>query len=338
MTSNKHRQAPGIAKPQAPGIAKPQAPGIAKPQAHKLAKPPRERRPGLSIQVGPTTMFKSGLARFDPRDPYAFAVSLSWRDFAVLFLVAELAINTTFALLYTAVPGSIANNNPPGFVGAFFFSLETLATVGYGQMYPGSVYGHIISALEILSGVIFTAIITGLLFVRFSRPKAKIVYAANPVVTMHNGRPTFMLRIGNARSSLLSNASVNLHTLSLQVSSEGFKSRTAIEMPLIRPTLPIFAIMWTVMHVIDEHSPLHGFTPDTIVSADLRVFITVSAWDQYLGQNVSDIHAIEGGDIKFGMHYVDAIRANEDGRVFADYAAISEVAVDDYADTAARHV
>ncbi len=296
--------------------------------ALKPVRPPKERRPALSIQVGPTTMFKSGLARFDPRDPYAFAISLSGRDFALLFLAAELLINTMFALLYIALPGSIANNNPPGFIGAFFFSLETLATVGYGQMYPGSVYGHVISALEILTGVIFTAIVTGLLFVRFSRPKAKIVYASHPVVTTHNGRQTLMLRIGNARSSLLTNATVTIHTLMLQISSEGLQSRVALEMPLLRKTLPIFAIMWTVMHTIDEQSPLHGMDPDTIANADLRLFITVSARDQSLNQDVSDIHSFEGRDIRFGMHYVDAIKAKEDGRVFADYAAISEVEAD----------
>ena len=295
----------------------------------------KERRTGMSVRIGPVTLFKGGLPRFDRQDPYAFAVALSWRDFALLFVAAELAINTIFALLFLADPRSIANHNPPGFLGAFFFSLETLATVGYGQMYPGTIYGHVISSVEILTGVIFTAIMTGLLFVRFSRPKAKIMYAADPIVTFYNGQPTLMLRIANARTSLLTNAIATIHTLALQVSTEGISARTTLEMRLVRRKMPIFAIMWTLMHVIDEQSPLYGIGPDNVEARDLRLFVTVTARDQFLGQEVSDIQAYEGADLRFGMRYADAIKVGEDGHVFADYAAISDMEPDVHGDTPA---
>ncbi len=275
--------------------------------------------------MGPQLFIKEGLARFDPHDPYYFAVSLSWKKFGLLFVAAELAINTVFALLYSLQPGSVANLPERGLVGDFFFSLETLATVGYGEMYPATTYGHLISSLEILIGVIFTAIMTGLLFVRFSKPKAKVLYAANAVVTQHNGKPTLMLRIGNGRNSLLHDASITLHVLCRTTSDEGLRQASITELPLLRPRLPVFAILYTIMHVIDEASPLHEFGADSPEIADLRFFLTLIARDPAIGQQVSDIHAFEGSDICFGMRYVDAVRALGSRKVIADYARLSEI-------------
>ena len=289
---------------------------------------PRRKRRSVRVDVGAQQIFKMGLSRFDLSDPYYFAVSLNWRDFGLLFLAAEGTINTIFALLYLAVPGCIANARAGAFTDAFFFSLETLATVGYGVMAPATLYGHMISALEILTGVIFTAIMTGLLFVRFSKPKPKIVYAEKLVVTQHNGRPTLMLRIGNARSSLLTNAAVSIHVLSRQVSIEGLKQRAIIELPLLRQRLPVFAILWTLMHVIDEDSPLHGLDAADVEMQDLRLFVTVSARDQMMGQEVSDLRNYAGADILFAHRYADAIKTLEDGSTIANYAKISAVLVD----------
>ncbi len=139
------------------------------------------------------------MSRFDLSDPYYIALSLSWPTFALVALLIEIAVNTLFASLYLAQPGSIANARPGSFGDAFFFSLETLATVGYGTMSPDTTYGHIVSAFEIFSGMALTAVLTGLLFVRFSRPKSKVLYSNHALVAMHNGQPTLMLRIGNGR-------------------------------------------------------------------------------------------------------------------------------------------
>ena len=293
------------------------------PSRRRLRKPQPVR-----LDVGAQQIFKTGLARFDPHDPYYFAVSLSWRDFALLFLAAEGAINTIFAFLYLAVPGCIANARPGVFTDAFFFSLETLATVGYGVMAPANLYGHLVSGLEILTGVVFTAIMTGLLFVRFSKPKPKIVYADHPVVTVYNGCPTLMLRIGNARSSLLTNARASLHVLGRTVSIEGHQQRAVIELPLVRERLPVFAILWTLMHVIDADSPLHGLDASMIEEKDLRLFVTVSARDQMMGQEVSDLKTYAGAEIQFGARYADAVTTRDDGSTLANFAQISAMETD----------
>ena len=292
------------------------------------ARGKRRRKLPSSFSIGTQDFIQKNLTPTNLRDPYYFAVSLSARGFAVFFLLAELTINTVFALLYLAVPGCVSNMRLGYPADAFFFSLETLATIGYGVMAPATTYGHVVSACEIVTGTAFTAIITGLLFLRFSRPKARIVYADHPVVTTHNGKPTLMLRLGNGRSSFMTNAVFSLHALTRQVSIEGQHQRGIQDLRLVRPRLPVFAIFTTLMHVIDEDSPLHRRDARPDIPDDLRLVITMTARDQTTGQNVSDLHAFLGADIKVGMRYVDAIRVLDDNRLVADYASISAMEAD----------
>ena len=154
---------------------------------------PIEREPtsGVArVHLGSYEFKKQGVSRFDLRDPYHLAVALTWPQFLAALLALYLSVNVVFATLFWLVPGSVANARPDSFSDAFFFSIETLATVGYGKMYPATLHGHMIASIEIVCGIAFTAILTGLTFVRFSRPQAKLIFAANPVVAMHNGEPT----------------------------------------------------------------------------------------------------------------------------------------------------
>src|SRR5271168_1164770 len=151
---------------------------------------PREK--SARVRVGEYVFIKKGISRFDLRDPYHVAVTLSWPQFLIALLGLYLTVNVIFASLYSVVPGSITFARPGNFIDAFFFSFETLATVGYGEMYPHGLYGHMVSCAEIISGLAFTAILTGLTFVRFSRPRAKFVFAESPVVAVHDGIPTLM--------------------------------------------------------------------------------------------------------------------------------------------------
>lgn len=284
----------------------------------------RRQRP-VRMTMGAQVFVKKGLSAFDPHDPYYFAISLGWRQFGLLFVAAELAINALFAVLYSLQPGSIANQAPHGFLGALFFSLETLATVGYGQMYPATLYAHVVSAVEILTGLLFTAIMTGLLFVRFSKPRAKVQYATMAVITPHNGVPTLMLRIGNARNSLLHDVNLSLHALARTVSDEGFRHVAVVDVPLLRPRIPVFAILYTIMHRIDADSPLAGLDASSPEVADLRFFLTLTGRDPAMGQEVSDVYTFDGSNLAFGMRYVDAIRTVGDREVVADYALLSAI-------------
>jgi inward rectifier potassium channel len=179
--------------------------------------------------------------------------------------------NVVFATVFWLVPGSVAHARPGSVADAFFFSIETLATVGYGEMYPTTLYGHVVAATEIVCGLAFIAILTGLIFVRFSRPRAKLVFAANPVLATHHGKPTLMVRIGNRRASVLADARAQLNALLSEISAEGRVFDRAQELRLERSHIPIFPLFWTLMHVVDERSPLHGCDMAQAIEANAQV-------------------------------------------------------------------
>jgi len=285
----------------------------------------KRRRPARPIPVGRPEfgLAKLGVPRFDFRDPYHLAVSLTWPAFTAVMLGCWLAINLGFALLYVLSPGAIANARPGSFSDGFFFSIETLATVGYGVMAPTTLYGHIISATEIVTGMAFTAIFTGLLFVRFSRPKAKIIYADDAVVTTHDGQPALMLRLANGRLTMMSSANARLFVLLAERTSEGTFFRRIHDLRLQQSHLPLFGMPWTLVHIIDGASPLHGHGAETLARSDARLFLTIEARDHVLAGLVQDMKYYPVARIRFGMRFADAVTVDGEGRATADLSRIS---------------
>ena len=280
------------------------------------------------VRLGSYEFKKQGVSRFDLRDPYHLAVALTWPQFLAALLALYLSVNVVFAALFWLVPGSVANARPDSFADAFFFSIETLATVGYGEMYPATLYGHVVASAEIVCGLGFTAILTGLTFVRFSRPRAKLVFAANPVVAMHNGKPTLMVRIGNGRAGVLADAAAKLNVLLSETTAEGKLFRRAQELRLERAHIPLFPLDWTLMHVLDERSPLHGYDMARAIEADARVFVTLEARDPTLATSVHEIRTYMPEDIRFGMRYTDAVTIAEDGTPVADLTRVGALEPD----------
>jgi len=225
-------------------------------------------------------------------------------------------------------PGSVANARPGSFADVLFFSIETLATVGYGDMYPITPYGRMVAGSEIACGLAFTAILTGLTFVRFSRPRAKVVFAANPVVAIHNEKPTLMVRIANGRAYALTDAVAKLNVLTHKTTTEGRVLRRAQELRLERAQIPYFPLAWTLMHVMDERSPLHGCDAARVIEAGARVFVTLEARDPALATTVQDIRNYGPEDIRFGMRYADAVTTAEDDALILDLTKISALEAD----------
>jgi inward rectifier potassium channel len=282
----------------------------------------RRREKAAQACLGSYEFKKKGISRFDLRDPYHLAITLTWPEYLAALLALYLSANVVFAVLFWLVPGAIANARPHGFADAFFFSIETIATVGYGEMYPATLYGHVVASTEIVCGLAFTAILTGLTFVRFSRPRAKLVFAANPVVAMHNGKPTLMLQIGNGRPGVLADATAKLNVLISEIGSDGRLLRRAQELRLERAHLPLFPLSWTLMHVLDEKSPLAGYDAARAVATDARVFVTLEARDPTLATFVHEIRTYTPQDIRFGVRYIDPVTVGEDGMPFVDLTMI----------------
>ncbi len=256
------------------------------------------------------------------------ALSLSWPGFALAALLIEITVNFIVALLYLVQPGSIANARPGSIGDAFFFSLETLATVGYGTMSPATTYGHIVSAFEIFSGMALTAVLTGLIFVRFSRPKSKILYATRALVAMHNGQPTLMLRLGNGRLTLLTHMTAKLGILLAVPSSKGQAFRRVYDLRLQRADIQIFVLTWTLMHTIDESSPLHGYDADRLASEDARLFLSIDARDQSLGAQIQDVQSYGPADFLFGQRFADTITQDEAGHTTVDLTRLDVIEPD----------
>jgi inward rectifier potassium channel len=280
------------------------------------------------VRLGSYEFKKRGISRFDLRDPYHLAVALTWPQFLATLFALYLLVNVVFATLFWLVPGAVANARPDSVADAFFFSIETLATVGYGRMYPTTFYGHVVASMEIVCGLGFTAILTGLTFVRFSRPRAKLIFAANPVVAMHNGKPTLMVRIGNGRATVLADAVAQLNVLLSETTAEGKLFHRAQELQLERAHIPVFPLFWTLMHVLDERSPLYNYDAARAIGADAQVFVLLEARDPTLATMVHDIRNYAAKDIRFGMRYTEAVTTAEDGTPVLDLTRIGELEPD----------
>jgi inward rectifier potassium channel len=285
-----------------------------------------ERRARTSIGSLGFQMAKIGVDRFDLSDPYHIALTVHWPAFVGGVLSLYGLITSAFAGLYLLEPSSVAHAAGPS--DYFFFSIETLATVGYGVMAPTTLYGHLISSAEIITGMAFTAIMTGLVFVRFSKPRAKIVFADIVVVARHNGRPTLMVRIGNGRATLLTQTTVQINALLNEDTVEGGRYRLVHDLRLTRSAFPIFPLITTFMHVIDEGSPLAAFDVADLPRSDLRLIVSIQARDPKLAAIVYDLKSYAAADLRPGMRFVDAITVHEDGLVVGDLTRISEIEPD----------
>jgi inward rectifier potassium channel len=189
-------------------------------------------------------------------------------------------------------------------------------------MAPATLYGHIVSTAEIVTGMAFTAIVTGLLFVRFSRPGAKIVYADDAVICSHNGQPALMLRLANGRTAIMSDAEVQVFVLLAEHSAEGTFLRRIHTLRLQQSHMPLLAMPWLVIHVIDESSPLQGRDAESLAASGARLFLTIAARDAMLSAVVQDMNDYPAGHIRFGIRFAEAVMRDDQGHATADLTRI----------------
>lgn len=282
-----------------------------RPHAHQ----PRPHRLRLSNR----TIITHGLERRTWLDLYHYFMTVSWPKLFLTFAGFFFSFNVAFALLYFLVPGCIANRNPDGFWGDFFFSVETLATVGYGDMHPQILYGHIVAGVEIFVGMMSIALMTGAMFARFSRPQARFLFANAAVVRPIDGRTTLMLRAANARQNIIMEATAQLRVVRDDVTVEGFRIRRIHDLALVRSHHPIFLLGWNVMHVIDETSPINGDNSQTLARDNAIFLLTLSGTDETTGQVLMARHEYDSRDIHWNRSFRDTLRVGSDGVQHFDY-------------------
>jgi inward rectifier potassium channel len=277
------------------------------------------------IKIGSREVMTQGLPSQALRDPYHYFMTVSWPRLFATIAAFFLSFDVLFGLLYYAVPGCIANLNPAGFTGAFFFSVETLATVGYGDMHPATLYGHTVAMLEIFVGLMALALITGIMFARFSRPRARFLFASSVVVRPIEGRPTLMFRAANARQNIVQEASAQLRMLRDEITQEGFRLRKIRDLPLVRGQHPVFALGWTLMHVIDEASPLWGETEETLAASAATFLLSLSGTDETTGHVLMARADYPSTAIHWNHGFRDILEVSADGTPRFDYTKFHDV-------------
>ncbi|WP_159875473.1 ion channel [Aquitalea denitrificans] len=280
---------------------------------------------GRQVVVGGHVIHVHQLPLKLANDIYHVAMTMSWPQFYVAIAALFFVLNMLFASLYQLGEGSIANQFPRDFWGAFFFSVETLATVGYGDMHPQTVYAHIISMLEIFIGMMSLALVTGVTFARFSLPRSRIVFSRHPVIRPMDGRQVLMLRAANARQNVIVDAEAQLHMLLNTVSSEGTPLRRLHDLKLQRQHHPMFVLSWTLMHVIDEHSPLYGRSAEELAQLRAGFILSIGGSDEVTRQSMAARHLFQHDDIRWNHQYQDLLYTDEHGEDHVDFGLLHAI-------------
>jgi len=277
------------------------------------------------IEVGGRTIHVHRLPLRLGHDIYYVCMTMSWPRFYLAIAMLFSMLNLLFATLYQLQADSIANQFPQGFWGAFFFSVETLATVGYGDMHPQTVYAHIISMLEIFLGMMSLALVTGVTFARFSLPRSRIVFSRHPVIRQMDGQLSLMMRAANARQNVIVDAQAQLQVLFNTRSSEGTRMRRLHDLKLQRQHHPMFVLSWTLIHVIDDKSPLHGLGVDELADLKAGFVLSISGNDEITRQTMAARHVFEHDDIRWHYQYQDLLYTDEGGEDHVDFGLLHEI-------------
>uniref|UniRef100_E6PTD2 ATP-sensitive inward rectifier potassium channel 10 n=1 Tax=mine drainage metagenome TaxID=410659 RepID=E6PTD2_9ZZZZ len=285
----------------------------------------RKNRPKeIDLTIGRSSVTKVIARHTDLHDLYPALLRLSWDRFLAVVTLAYLAVDILFALLYYAHPNAIGGTHEGRFASDFFFSAETLSTVGYGQMYPANLYGHVVATVESLTGMMLLAVVTGLIFVRFSRPWPRVMFARHAVIGKFNGKPTLMVRIGNEHDNMLFNVEVRMTLMLQEVTAEGVQHFSGHTLKLHNDHIAVFALAWMAMHEIAPDSPLHGLTSELLAARRMDLIVSVVGLDEVLTATVHAVKEYGAEDLRFDHHYVP-MGSDDHGRRRVDFAHFHEV-------------
>ncbi|MGO4871146.1 MAG: ion channel [Roseiarcus sp.] len=283
-------------------------------------KAPRSRVRSL----GGRRIIAEGLEHGLWTDFYHNAMTASWPTFFAALAAIFVAINLVFAFVYALGAEPVANARPGSLSDLFFFSVETTSTVGYGDMHPQTLYGHIVATCENFIGLVMFAAMTGLVFARFSRPRARLIFAKNPVIADHDGTPTLIFRLANARSAFISEATAKLWMLRATTNAEGRRFVGFQPLRLLKAENPVFALSWTLFHPIDADSPLAGVSESELLAGETNFVVSIRGFDETSAQTIHARHTFTAQDVRPGHEFVDIHSLDEDGMRHIDYGKIHD--------------
>ena len=309
-----------------------------KPNAKAAAKPkpaPKTTSFKVNRRLPKTTRFSEveakrpdifviGAERRGLTDLYHQVLTMPPWGLPVLLAAAYLLANVVFAGLYL-VTGGVQGMRPGSFADAFFFSVQTLSTIGYGGMTPTGFAANLVVTVEAFFGLGLVAVTTGLIFARFSRATARVVFSRVAVITNFEGVPTLMFRAANQRGNQILEAEVMLNLLRQTRTSEGHVFRRFQELKVERARTPMFALTWTVLHTIDESSPLYGATREDLLEWQAEIVIVLSGADDIFAQRIHARHSYMPDEILWNQKFEDVLHIDDQGNRVIDYGRLHDV-------------
>jgi inward rectifier potassium channel len=273
-----------------------------------------------------STFYVIGDERALLRDAYHIFLQLPWAASLGLIAAAFFAANLGFATLYFLIGGVTGADGT--FFDALSFSVQTLATIGYGAMYPVSKAATILMILQSIVSLILTALATGLVFSKFARPTTRVAFSRYAVVTQHEGQRTLVFRAGNRRSNVIVEATIHVVAVFTTTTAEGKTFYKAIDLPMVRDRQVGMTRGWTLMHVIDAASPLHGADTEKLKQLELELYIALTGLDNVSMQTVHAIHKYTDDQIRIDHHFEDTLQALDNGEFVIDMTKFDAVVPD----------
>jgi inward rectifier potassium channel len=257
-------------------------------------------------------------------DLYHFLVTSSWPALIGLIAAAFTIANLLFAAGYY-LDGGIENARTGSFADMFFFSVQTMATIGYGKMEPVTLFSNILVSIEALTGLLALALITGLVFAKFSRPTARVRFTRYVVIGPRDRVNSLMIRAANLRANRIVEAEIHVVMARQEVSAEGDTIRRLYDLPMTRSRSAMFALSWTAVHQIVEGSPLFGQTRESLANCAAEIIVSIIGLDETFSQTVHARHTFELDEIVWGARFADVLVLHPDGSRSIDYTRFDDV-------------
>jgi len=280
----------------------------------------RESRKRLLNRDGSFNVVREGLKFFASWSPYHYLLTVSWPRFLGLVIACYLGMNAFFGTVFFALgPDALAGADGTGlgsrFLQSFFFSVQTFATIGYGHMWPVGAAANLVVTLESLVGLLGFALATGLLFARFSRPTANILFSEKAIIAPYHGITAFEFRIVNARRNQLIEVQAKVLFSRFR---DGRDTRNFDPLKLERERVPLFPLSWTIVHPIDSESPLFGLTREDVLAADGEFLVLLSGTDETFAQTVHARSSYKADEIVWGARFTNLFNPPKDGLLSID--------------------
>jgi len=251
-------------------------------------------------------------------DGYHFLRTASWTRITLLFVALFLLVNFAFAVVLWAGGATIVGGH--GLADDFWFSVQTVATIGYGVLSPGDTFANVIVTIESFVGIALTALVTGVVFSRFATPSARVLFSKVAIIGDHDGKRVLTFRMANARATAIVEATIRVYITRDEQLKNGERMRLIHDLKLRRSTSPIFSFSWSVYHDLDETSPLFGVTAESLASSSVNFVVTFQGIDDRLAATVHTRYAYNAEDVVFDRRFVDILRVDPDtGARYLDF-------------------